>query len=204
MQKSTFNRRIFTYPAFISAMQDIIDHYDDLVLAHRSKRVDKTFAEKIMLVVSRVNGCRYCIYGHTRAALSAGVSETDLKKLMAGEIDEFPQEELAALTFAQHYADTQCQPDQEAWEGLVNYYGSDTARDILAYLRMITFGNLLGNTFDGFLYRFSGRSAPESSLLSEIGVLLGVVFLMPIYFLLNRVSHVFSQQESSKNPFSAR
>lgn len=46
------------------------------------------------------------------------------------------------------------------------------ARDILAYIRMITFGNLLGNTLDAFFSRLAGRPAPGSTLWDELGVLL--------------------------------
>ncbi|MEW6242582.1 MAG: carboxymuconolactone decarboxylase family protein, partial [Chloroflexota bacterium] len=59
------------------------------------------------------------------------------------------------------------------------YYGQDTAEDILAYLRMITFGNLLGNTFDALLSRLKGKPAPDSSLWSEVRILLGAVWMPP-------------------------
>jgi hypothetical protein len=49
----------------------------------------------------------------------------------------------------------------------------------MTYLRMITFGNLLGNTFDAILSRFSGKPAQGSSLWSELGVLLGAIWMPP-------------------------
>lgn len=174
-----FNKRIYTFSAFQEDVRRIFDHMDELRRANRSGRVSKAFAEKIMLVVSRVNGCRYCCYGHSRAALAAGVSEAELQKLLALELETFPLEEVTALTFAQHYAEAQGRPDPACWQQLVNTYGEETAQDILAYLRMITFGNLYGNTFDAFLSRLSGRPAEGSSLWSELGVLTGVIW-MPI------------------------
>jgi hypothetical protein len=45
---------------------------------------------------------------------------------------------------------------------------------------MITIGNLLGNTFDAILSRFAGRPAEDSSLLSEVAVLLLVVLFVPL------------------------
>lgn len=181
---ASFNKRIYTVPAFRADVQQIFDHIDDLRRATRAGRVSKAFAEKIMLVVTGVNGCRYCSYGHSRAALAAGISEAELQRLLALDLGPFPTDEVTALTFAQHYAESGCHPDPAAWERLVMNYGADTANDILAYLRMITFGNLLGNTFDALLSRIAGRPAPDSSLRGELGVLLGVFWVIPSRLLL--------------------
>jgi AhpD family alkylhydroperoxidase len=175
-----FSKRIYIYATFKADTQRIFDHFDGFHQAVRSGRVSKTFAEKIMLVVTQVNGCRYCNYGHSRAALAAGVSETELQDLLALEFKAFPIYEVTALNFAQHYAEANGQPDLEAWQQVVTYYGEDTAHDILAYIRMITFGNLLGNTFDALLSRIKGNPAGGSSLWSELSVLLGVAW-MPVY-----------------------
>lgn len=156
-------------------------HLEDLYTAVRGKRVDKAFAEKIMLVVTQVNGCRYCSYAHTRAALIAGVRQTDLQNLVAGEFGEFPENQRVALTFAQHYAESMCQPDPSALQGLLIYYGPETALDMLAYLRMITitFGNLFGNTFDALLSRCRGIPAAQSSIINELCVILGGLVIVP-------------------------
>jgi AhpD family alkylhydroperoxidase len=175
----SFNKRIYTYPAFKADVRLIFDHMDDLRQASRGGRINKAYAEKLMLVVSRVNGCRYCCYGHSRAALAAGVSETELQNLLALDLEVFPTYEVTALTFAQHYAETNSQPDHSAWQQVVTYYGEETAHDILAYLRMITFGSLLGNTFDALLSRIVGKPAAGSSLWNELSVLFGVLWMPP-------------------------
>ena len=174
---ATFPKRIYTFPAFKTDVCQIFDHMDDLRRAARGGRVNKAFAEKIMLVVSSVNGCRYCCYGHSRAALAAGVSEQELQRLLALDLETFPLHDVIALTFAQHYAETNGQLDQAAWRRLTSYYGEETANDIMAYLRMITFGNLLGNTFEALLSRVDGNPAPGSNLRNEMSVLLGVVWM---------------------------
>ncbi|MDX9991200.1 MAG: carboxymuconolactone decarboxylase family protein [Anaerolineales bacterium] len=183
MQPATFNKRIYSLPAFREAVREIISHFDELRAAFRAGRIGKAFAEKIMLAVTQVNGCRYCSYGHSRAALAAGVSEAELQQLLQGEIGGFPEQEAVALAFAQHYAESGCQPAPASVQRLVDYYGDETARDIRAYLRMITFGNLLGNTFDALLSRLKGKPAPGSRLRDELGVVLGVFFVMPFQML---------------------
>jgi AhpD family alkylhydroperoxidase len=190
---ASFNKRIYTLPVFWADVQQIFDHMDDLRRAARGGRVNKGFAEKIMLVVSRVNGCRYCCYGHSRAALAAGISEAELQNLMTLDLGTFPTNEVVALTFAQHYAEANCQPDPVAWQRVVAYYGEETANNILAYLRMITFGNLFGNTFDALLGRITGKPVPDSSLWRELGVLLGVFWVIPSRLLLR----LFNRNRSS-------
>lgn len=169
--KQVFNRRVYRSPdEFTNAIRDVLAHTDDLKSAARGKRVDRAFAEKIMLAVTQVNGCRYCDYGHTKAALKEGVHEDEIARIAAGHLGDFPEEEAVALYFGQHYAESGGQPDPVAVQRFVDYYGEQVARDIMAYIRMIMMGNLYGNTFDAFLSRFAGRPAPDSSLLSELGI----------------------------------
>jgi AhpD family alkylhydroperoxidase len=179
MNTATFSKRIYTLPAFTANVKNIFDHMDALRRAARGGRVSHAFAEKIMMVVTSVNGCRYCSYGHSRAALAAGVSESELKKLMALDLGDFPENEVIALAFAQHYAESCCRPDPAAWERVTSHYGEETANDIMTYLRMITFGNLMGNTFDALLSRLRGKPAADSNIWSELGVLLGAIWMHP-------------------------
>ncbi|MHB1415212.1 MAG: carboxymuconolactone decarboxylase family protein [Chloroflexota bacterium] len=171
MRTTGFSRRIFTLGSFFASIGAILRHREALRAAGRDGRVDKRFAEKIMLAVTQVNGCRYCNYGHTRAALKAGVTDAELQRLLAGEVGAFPEREAVALAFAQHYAEQAGHPDPEAWGRVVDYYGPDTARDIMAYIRMISFGNLFGNTFDAFLSRLAGKPAAGSSPLGELAII---------------------------------
>jgi AhpD family alkylhydroperoxidase len=156
--------------------------------AARGGRVSKAFAERIMLAVTQVNGCRYCHYGHTRAALRAGVSEAEIRSLTLGALDQLPAEELVALVYAQHFAESGGRPDLEARQRLQETYGPETARDIMAYIRMIMMGNLLGNTFDALLSRLARRPAAGSSLGQELGVLLGAFVFIPAGLLRRAVS----------------
>jgi AhpD family alkylhydroperoxidase len=180
---TTFDRRIYTLAAFRIAVKDVFGRMEELRRAARSGRVSRAFAEKIMLAVTRVNGCRYCAYGHTHAALAMGVKETEIQQIISGELGSFPEQEAVALAFAQHSAECASKPDLVAEQRLVAYYGPETSGDIQAYLRIITFGNLYGNTFDAFLSRLSGAPAAGSSLWSELGVLLGAFVLVPLELL---------------------
>ncbi len=175
-----FNKRIFDLSTFKTTIDDIVGHMDDLKAAARSGRIGKDFSERIMLAVTRVNGCRYCEYGHTRAALKAGVSPEEIRALMSAEFDDLPQDEVVALMYAQHVAESRGNPDPDATQRLEDTYGVDAARDIQAYIRMIMFGNLYGNTFDAFLSRLAFKPVPGSRLWNELGVLFGAFVLIPV------------------------
>jgi AhpD family alkylhydroperoxidase len=174
-----FNKRIYNIASFKNAVADALANLDDMWAARRGGRVSPAFAERIMLAVTQVNSCRYCQYGHARVALRAGVTQEEIQFLRDGQLEGLPAEEVAALFFAQHHAETAGQPEPEAWQHLVDTYGPEAARDIVAYIRMISMGNLLGNTFDAFFSRLAWRPAPGSTLFQELGVLLGMFFIIP-------------------------
>ena len=57
----------------------------------------------------------------------------------------------AAIRFGRRYAERLDQVDPEALEQLRRHYGDAQVDEVLAYVRFITFANLLGNTADAFL-----------------------------------------------------
>lgn len=174
-----FRKRIYNVATFRAAIDDAMDNLPDLRAAARGGRVDKAFAERLMLAVTAVNGCRYCSYGHSAAALRAGVEREEIAQLLGGDLAGAPAEQVPALLFAQHYAETEGHPEPQAWHELETRYGPQTARDIMAYIRMIMVGNLSGNTLDALLSRLRGAPAVNSSLLQEVGVLAGSVLIIP-------------------------
>ncbi len=184
-----FRKRVFTWKSFLTAMGDIFTHLGDISTASKSEVVDRRFAEKIMLAVTQVNGCRYCDYGHALAALRAGVTQEEIDAIRQGEFSEFLEEEIPALLFAQHYAESNGSPSIEAQQEIEKHYGADGARDMLTWIKMISVGNLLGNTFDALLSHLRGRPSVDSTLWDELAVLeitavgsLVFLLLSPIIF----------------------
>ena len=124
--------------------------------AMRSGAISFGFRERLMMVVTEVNGCRYCSWYHSAQSIKAGLSDDELRSLLSGQIPpNAPAEEMTALVYAQHWADTDAKPDPEAVRRLVGTYLDEKAAMIHAILRMIRAGNLMGNTLDYFLYRMS-------------------------------------------------
>lgn len=171
--------RVYTLAEFYTVLLDLITHLRSIVRANRSGRISKAFSERIMLAVTQVNGCRYCNYYHTRLALSVGVSSEEVQSLMDGDLENAPQEEQVALLFAQHYADTKGHPDEEACDRLHGTYGAAMASDILAYIRMIMFGNVYGILFDSLWLRIKGSPVEGSNLWQEVGGVFGIFLMIP-------------------------
>jgi AhpD family alkylhydroperoxidase len=117
--------------------------------------IDRAFQERLMLTVTEVNGCRYCAYAHARIALAAGVARADVYALAGGDLQWSPPEQLTALLYAQHWADTDGRPDPEARRHVLETYGQARTEAIELSMRMIRVGNLAGNTWDHLIYRVS-------------------------------------------------
>jgi len=117
--------------------------------------ISSAFRERLMLAVTAVEGCRYCSYFHAKQALKSGVTTEEISRLLSGDVDNCPEEEAVAVIYAQHWAESDGQPDPEAVRKLQQTYGVEKAEAIHLMLQMIRLGNLLGNSWDYFLYRIS-------------------------------------------------
>lgn len=154
--KREFRRRIYASPG--EWLNDLGYIMSRRAMIRRAMRqlIPVEFRERIMMVVTEVNGCRYCSHFHSSQALNSGVSEEELRELLAGNIPaRSPAEELPALFYAQHWAESNAQPGPQAEQHLREIYGGEKAEAIHIILRMIRMGNLLGNTADYLLYQLS-------------------------------------------------
>jgi len=179
MTSPAFAKRYFTLATFAASARRLFAQVDELHASLTRPRLPRTLSEKIMLAVTRVNGCRYCSYAHARLALQAGVSEIELDDLLTGEFGHIPPHEQTAILFAQHYAEQGDRYDAGAWQKLEDIYGADAARDVLVHIRLITFANLYGNTFDALLERLRLRPVAGSRFFSEIVVLAAGATVVP-------------------------
>lgn len=118
--------------------------------------LDPAFRERLMLTVTQVNGCRYCAQAHARIALEGGLAQEEIEALLSGVTAACPADEMKALLYAQHWAESGGAPSAAARATLLECYGEERTAAIESVLRMIQVGNLSGNTFDYLLYRLSG------------------------------------------------
>jgi AhpD family alkylhydroperoxidase len=117
--------------------------------------ISPAFRERLMLAVTMVNGCRYCSYFHIKQALKSGVTQEEINQLISGDIAKCPKDEAIGVIYAQHWAESDAHPDPEAVLRVQRAYGAEKTEAIHLMLRMIRMGNLMGNSWDLFLYRVS-------------------------------------------------
>ena len=155
--KTEFRKRY--YHTIFAPLKDIVFIFGKIPLMVRNRIngwVSTDFQERLMMAVTAVNGCRYCNYYHTRVALRMGFEPEEVKNLLAGEIDNPDPDEVKALLYAQHWAESNGKPDSDLRDQIIDHYGHDRSAVIETILRMIRFGNLSGNTFDYLLFWISG------------------------------------------------
>ncbi len=151
-----FNRRTYSSPStFFADVKAIMAQRHQMRPLMRGEWIDAAFRERLMLAVTAVNGCRYCSFAHAKQALTEGIEADEIQALQDGVLENSPREELPALLYAQHWAETAGQVDPDARQSVVETYGEDTVDAIELALQTIQMGNLMGNTADYLLYRLS-------------------------------------------------
>lgn len=200
MKSKELKARIFTTSTFYKHLKVMVASFSDLRKAQKNKNVSKAFSEKTMLAVTQVNGCRLCNYVHTKNAIDAGASEEEINTLLNGELGNIDTDESVALMFAQHYADTDGNPDKETYEKFVAHYGEQKATDILAMIKVIMVANIHGIAIDALQSRVKGKKMNDSKLSNELGISLGIVVLLPVAILQYGFEKVFnSKKENNLN-----
>jgi len=178
-----YMKRLYAPSDFYQLLSDMVLNLKDMREAAKAGRIDKEFSERIMMAVTEVNGCRYCSYFHTQAALKAGMQKSEIDQILEGEFKDAPREEIAALYFAQHYADSGGKPNLDAVQCMRDSYGNAMTKNILAYIRAIMIGNAWGNMFDALRVRFKGNPSGETTLMDELSVVFGIFWMMPVLFI---------------------
>lgn len=148
--------------------------------AKKKKEIDQQLVERIMLAVTEVNGCEICSYAHTKMALEAGLSDLEIQHMLAGISDDIPAEDIQAIMFAQHYADSRGDPSRKSWERVIETYGLLKAKGILGATRIIMMGNVYGIPWSSFFGRLKGKPDKRSSLSYELGSMVCSIFFVPV------------------------
>jgi len=158
--------------------------------AKKKGELSSQFIERIMLAVTEVNGCDLCSYAHTRMALEAGMSSEEIQNILAGSIDDIPDDEAIAILFAQHYADTRGNPTRESWERIVKTYGIVKSKYILGAICNIMMGNAFGIPLSAIVNRFKGNPDKRSSLIYEVSMILSNIVILPICIIHATISNL--------------
>ncbi len=182
-----FDKRIINLKTQNKDIKKFVEHSDSFIEAQLNPVISKSFSESVSLAISQVNGCKLCSYTHAKNALKSGMSEEEVEFLLSGGFDNAPKDQLEALLFAQHYADTKGNPDTEAKQKLLDTYGEEKTKDIMASILMMNLTNLHGNVLEAFGLRLKGKAVEYSNLWQEIAVSVNFFKVMPfiLYKMLN-------------------
>lgn len=154
-----------------------------LVRNNKSKLIDKLFIQRIHLAVTEVNGCPVCSYEHTKMALKKGMSNEEISSFLSGKENYIQPKEAKAIAFAQHYADSKGHPKLYTYSPIIEEYGEEEAKIILAAIQVMMVGNIYGLAYSAFKARLKGKTYTDSTLAYEISMVVLGGLLIPIAIL---------------------
>lgn len=183
-----FHKRIFTAGIFFKDIGYLLIHIPQIIAASHDEKIGKAFQEKIMTVVTAINGCTYCTWFHAKVAVDSGISKEELKNLLSLQFNaDAADYEIPALLYAQHFAETNRNPSSEMTKKLYSFYGEKAASHIILFIRMIFFGNLTGNTWDAVMSRLKEHPVKDSSIFFEVFFFLCTfLFMLPAMVVVKR------------------
>lgn len=185
------NKRLYTVKESYQVLYDGMRTIKYFLKAKKKKELDSQFIERIMLAVTEVNDCPACSFMHTKMALETGMENEEIQKMLSGTFENIPKDELAAIMFAQHYAESKGHPSKKSWDEIVTLYGKSKAMGILGAIRMIMMGNVYGITIGSFINRFKGKSDSRSNIWYELSMMISAIFFFPIVFIHILISYLF-------------
>ena len=186
-----FTKRIFTPKTYIKELTFLGRHVFEILKIFTTRNKDDLLTEKLLMILSVSNDCKYCIWLDTQLAEKRGVSSSEIQKMLNLQLDtKLPEEELKALIYAQHYAETNGNPLKRMTDNLYEFYGKQKAEKILLTIRAEMFGNLYFNTWKAVKSRFKGLPAPNSNMICEwFFVLFNFPVVIP-FVLIKRLENV--------------
>ena len=149
---SRFRRRYYQSPVqLVRDLGRVIAAFGPAIGLSLKGGISAGFRERLMLVVTGVNRCRHCAYGHGILAGRVGLSKDEIAGLLSLNLGTCPESELPGLRYAIHWTETEGQPTADARTTLEATYGGRVARQIDTASLLIHVGNRVGNSFDFLL-----------------------------------------------------
>ena len=126
------------------------------------------------------------------------MTEEEVEFLLSGGFDNAPKEQLEALLYAQHYAESKGNPDPVTTRKLLETYGEEKTKDIMSHILVIMLSNLHGNTFEAFKLRLKGKGIEGSSFWQELAVTINFFRIMPIILFKMLRYKLFNMEKNRK------
>jgi len=185
--------KVYSIGEYYTALVRLSRSIRKLILNRKQHVISQDFVERLMLAVTEVNGCAICAYGHTQMALSQGFTQEEISAFLSGSDAYVKPEEMKAILFAQHYADTKGMVDKRAHLEIISTYGEKAAGVILAAIQMMMIGNIVGLPISAFQRRLNGKKDPGSHLIHELGLPLATLFIIIPALIQGNIQSLFQQ-----------
>lgn len=183
MKRQKAGRSLYSIGESYRIMYQAVRTLPKFLRARKNGVLRNDFTERLMLAVTEVNQCAMCSYAHTKMALETGMSIEEINAMLSGDLSDVKRDEMPAILFAQHYADSRGRPSEEAWSSVMQQYGKEKSTAILGAIRTIMLGNTYGIPFGSLKARFSkgtGRPPdPRSSVPYEFAMLSTLIVFIP-------------------------
>lgn len=152
-----FQKRTYkSLGSFLSDLGALLRYRHAIPSAMRGELISPIFRERLMMVVTEVNDCRYCRAFHRGQALQAGISTREIAVISRGALPEdVPTRQIPALTYARYWAEAEGRPSGEGVTLFLRSYSQAERDAIHVILYLIRMGNLTGNTLDSVIYTLS-------------------------------------------------
>lgn len=151
-----------------------------LINNKKTKLLNSQFVERLLLVVTEVNGCAACSYQHTQMALEQGMTNEEITSFLSGKDDFIETTEAKAIMFAQHFADTKWYPQKKTYDSIVEEYWKKEARVILSACQLMLAGNIYWIPFSAFVSRLKWKPYVGSNVFYELTMLVFGILFLPI------------------------
>ncbi|PAT01943.1 hypothetical protein CI105_03545 [Candidatus Izimaplasma bacterium ZiA1] len=192
----TKSMRVFRLYEQVKNIKKAAKAFIILKRARKIKAFNKKFKERIMLAVTEVNGCELCSFVHTKIALSSGMTEENIAKILNNDSTAVPENEAVGVMFGQNYAYSHEQQDPLIIKRLMDVYGFETTKAIVASAEMITMTNGMGISMHLFLNRLKFRRNKKSNLFTELINPILTIVLFPIFLVFYKISSYIKTQNN--------
>lgn len=147
------------------------------------KAMNKQRKERIMLAISEVNGCAMCSFVHTKLALQAKMTPSEIKTILEGELSQIPEQDVLAVLFAKDFAANHEVIDPKFYTKIREYYGIDGARAIVCVCHVITMTTSMGIALAMLKDRLLFKPHRGSRFYRELLIPLMTMVGFPLLFL---------------------
>jgi AhpD family alkylhydroperoxidase len=164
-----FKKRTITAAQLARRIASLVPEFGTMYRVWLKQEIDPGFREELMLVVSQLNGCRFCSWGHHEWAQISGVPDEELARLEQLDPSGFDRRKWLAISYVRALVKEDFKRVQPGLRRAMQHkYSPEEIRQIELIAKVMDVGNRGSNTFDAMLSRLKGVPAADSRIIDEV------------------------------------